>query len=118
MIQRICCFLAMRWLGNRFDAHGDHWLHVGGKGGKGGKGGNTGEKGKVAPLPGLARRALEPQLVECRLPVAPAKWYPATPLTGRLDGEAGITAKRLWAIVTRFPKAQGARETPFCKSFS
>jgi len=34
--------------------------------------------------------------------VTPAKWNPATPLRGSLDGEAGITSKRLWAIEKRF----------------
>ena len=29
-------------------------------------------------------------------------WNPATPLLGCLDGEAGITSKRLWSIVKRF----------------
>ena len=74
------------------DAHGDHWLHVVGKGGKAGK----------VVLPGLARGVLDRHLVERGLPVTPAKWNPATPLLGSLDGEAGITSKRLWAVVKRF----------------
>jgi site-specific recombinase XerD len=74
------------------DTHGDHWLHVVGKGSK---------VGKVV-LPGLARGVLDRHLAQRGLPVTPAKWDPATPLLGSLDGEAGITSKRLWAIVRRF----------------
>jgi site-specific recombinase XerD len=74
------------------DAHGDHWLHVVGKGSKAGK----------VVLPGLARGVLDRHLAQRGLPVTPAKWNPATPLLGSLDGEAGITSKRLWAIVKRF----------------
>lgn len=74
------------------DAHGDHWLHVVGKGSKSGK----------VVLPGMAREVLDRQLAQRGLPVTPAKWNPATPLLGSLDGEAGITSKRLWAIVKRF----------------
>ncbi|HRH85583.1 MAG TPA: site-specific integrase [Rubrivivax sp.] len=74
------------------DAHGDHWLRVVGKGSKAGK----------VVLPGLARGALDRHLAQRGLPVTPAKWHPATPLLGTLDGEAGITSKRLWAIVKRF----------------
>ena len=74
------------------DAHGDHWLHVVGKGSKSGK----------VVLPGMARGVLDRQLAQRGFPVTPAKWDPATPLLGSLDGEAGITSKRLWAIVKRF----------------
>ena len=74
------------------DAHGDTWLHVVGKGSKAGK----------VVLPGLARGVLDRHLAQRGLPVTPAKWNPATPLLGSLDGEAGITSKRLWAIVKRF----------------
>ncbi len=74
------------------DAQGDHWLHVVGKGSK---------TGKVV-LPGLARGVLDRHLAQRGLPVTPAKWNPATPLLGSLDGEGGITPKRLWAIVKRF----------------
>jgi site-specific recombinase XerD len=74
------------------DAHGDTWLHVVGKGSKAGK----------VVLPGLARSVLDRNLALRGLPVTPAKWNPATPLLGSLDGEAGITSKRLWAIVKRF----------------
>jgi site-specific recombinase XerD len=74
------------------DAQGDHWLHVLGKGSKGGK----------VVLPGMARRALERHLLQRGLPVTPEKWNSATPLIGSLDGETGITSKRLWAIVRRF----------------
>ena len=74
------------------DTHGDHWLHVVGKGSKSGK----------VVLPGMARGVLDRQLAQRGLPVSPAKWNPATPLVGNLDGEAGITSKRLWAIVKRF----------------
>ena len=34
--------------------------------------------------------------------MTPARWNPATPLIGSLEGEAGIRTKRLWAVVTRF----------------
>lgn len=74
------------------DAHGDAWLHVVGKGSKAGK----------VVLPGLARGVLDRHLAQRGLPVTPAKWSPATPVLGSLDGEAGITSKRLWAIVKRF----------------
>ena len=74
------------------DAHGDHWLHVVGKGSKAGK----------VVLPGLARGALDRYLAQRDLPVTPAKWNPATPLIGSHDGDAGITTKRLWAILKRF----------------
>lgn len=74
------------------DAHGDHWLHVVGKGSKAGK----------VVLPRLARGALDRHLAQRGLPVTPARWNPTTPLLGSLDGEAGITPKRLWAIVRRF----------------
>jgi site-specific recombinase XerD len=76
----------------QLDAHGDHWLHVVGKGSKAGQ----------VVLPGLARGALDRHLVQRGLPVTPAKWNPATPLLCSLDGEVGITSKRLWAIVKRF----------------
>jgi site-specific recombinase XerD len=52
-------------------------------------------------LPGLARGALDRHLAQRGLPVTPTKWNPATPLLGSLEGEAGITPKRLWAIVKR-----------------
>ena len=73
------------------DAHGGTWLHVVGKGSKAGK----------VVLPGLARGALDRHLAQRGLPVTPTKWNPATPLLGSLEGEAGITPKRLWAIVKR-----------------
>jgi site-specific recombinase XerD len=74
------------------DGHGDHWLHIVGKGSKAGK----------VVLPGLARGVLDRHLAQRCLPVTPAKWNPATPLLGSLDGDAGITSKRLWAVVKRF----------------
>jgi hypothetical protein len=48
--------------------------------------------GKVA-LPPQARTALDRSLVERKLPVTPARWRPATPLTGSLeqDSVAGIS---------------------------
>lgn len=77
-------------LGNiEIGAGGDAWLHVVGKGSKAGK----------VVLPPIARGALETYLVQRRLPVSPAKWDPRTPLLGSLDGEAGITARRLWAAM-------------------
>jgi site-specific recombinase XerD len=74
------------------DAHGDHWLHVVGKGAKAGK----------VVLPAMARAALDRQLLERGLSVTPTRWDPATPLISSLEGEAGITTKRLRAVVTRF----------------
>ena len=74
------------------DPHGDHWLHGVGKGSKAGK----------LVLPGLARGALDCCLAQRGLPVTPAKWNPATPLIGSLNGKAGITSKRRWAILKRF----------------
>lgn len=74
------------------DAHGDHWLHVVGKGAKAGK----------VVLPAMARAALDRQLLERGLWVTPSRWNPTTTLIGSLEGEAGITTKRLWAVVTRF----------------
>lgn len=53
-------------------------------------------------LPELARGVLDRHLAQRGLPVTPAKWNPSTPLLGSLDGEAGITSKRLWAIAKRF----------------
>ena len=53
-------------------------------------------------LPGMARGVLDRHLAQRRLPVTLAKRNPATPLLGSLDGESGITSKRLWAIVKRF----------------
>ena len=53
-------------------------------------------------LPGLARGVLDRHLAQRGLPVTPAKWNPATPLLGSLDGEAGIKSNRLRAIVQRF----------------
>jgi integrase len=53
----------------------------------------------------VARQAtldLDLHLVQGGLPVAPSRWNPTTPLLGTLEGEAGITSKRLWAIVKRF----------------
>jgi site-specific recombinase XerD len=65
------------------DAHGDTWLHVVGKGSKAGK----------VVLPGLARGVLDRDLAQRGLPVTPAKWNPATPLLGSLDGEGGHHAQ-------------------------
>ncbi|HDR8860313.1 TPA: site-specific integrase [Burkholderia territorii] len=77
----------------RRDEHGDHWLHVLGKGGK---------LGKVA-LPSLARTALDQYLVQRGLPVTSTRWYPGTPLVGRLDEDgAGIETTRLWRVLRRF----------------
>lgn len=74
------------------DAHGDQWLHVVGKFGKAGK----------VVLPGMARGILDRSLVQRGLPLTPARWDPATPLVGSLEGEAGITAKRLWVVLKKF----------------
>ena len=75
------------------DEHGNRWLHVIGKGGK---------LGKVA-LPSLARTSLDQYLVQRGLPVTPARWNPATPLVGSIDGDgAGIESTRLWRVLRRF----------------
>ena len=75
------------------DAAGDHWLHVVGKGGK---------PAKVTLTP-LARVALDRYLQERGLPISRARWEPATPLVGSVDGsETGITALRLWEVMRRF----------------
>ncbi|PLQ00398.1 site-specific integrase [Cupriavidus pauculus] len=75
------------------DAAGDQWLHLVGKGGK---------PAKVTLTP-LARAALERYLLERGLPVSRARWKPATPLIGNLDGgEMGITPLRLWEVMRRF----------------
>ncbi|AXW56174.1 integrase (plasmid) [Ralstonia solanacearum] len=75
------------------DATGDHWLHLVGKGSK---------PAKVTLTP-LARVALDRYLQERGLPVSRARWEPATPVIGSLDGaDAGITPLRLWEIMRRF----------------
>ncbi|WP_059414381.1 site-specific integrase [Cupriavidus basilensis] len=81
-------------LGNiEIDAAGDHWLHVVGKGGK---------PGRVTLTP-LARVALDRYLQARGLLVSRARWEPATPVIGSLDGaDGGITALRLWEIMRRF----------------
>jgi site-specific recombinase XerD len=76
----------------QIDSHGAWWLRVRGKGGK---------VGDVA-LPPMARAALDRYLVQRGLWVTPAKWDPATPLVGSLEGEAPITSSRLWAVMKRF----------------
>jgi site-specific recombinase XerD len=77
----------------RRDERGDRWLHVLGKGGK---------PGKVA-LPSLARDALDQYFMQRRLPVAPERWNPATPLVASLaeDG-VRIASARLWRVLHRF----------------
>ncbi len=72
--------------------HGDAWLHVVGKGAKAGK----------VVLPGSVCTALDQYLMQRCLPTSPSKWQPATPLLAKLDGEAGISATRLWALMKRF----------------
>jgi site-specific recombinase XerD len=88
------------------EARGTWWLNVTGKGTK---------PGRVA-LPPLARDALRAYLKARGLPVMRARWDPATPLVGILDGnhgkrargarnalaEAGISAARLRQIVGEF----------------
>ncbi|WP_233838740.1 phage integrase family protein [Paraburkholderia sp. ZP32-5] len=75
------------------DEHGNHWLHVSGKGGK---------LGRVA-LPSLARTSLDQYLVQRRLPVTPARWNPATPLVGSIEGDGrGIESTRLGRVLRRF----------------
>jgi len=47
--------------------------------------------------------ALDRYLQERGLPVTRARWEPATPVIGSLDGaDAGITPLRLWEIMRRF----------------
>ncbi|ACA93836.1 MULTISPECIES: phage integrase family protein [Burkholderia cepacia complex] len=77
----------------RRDEHGDHWLHVRGKGGK---------LGKVA-MPSLARTALDQYLVQRGLPIAPARWNPATPIIASLEADGtGIEPRRLSRVLHRF----------------
>lgn len=52
------------------------------------------------------RRALDQHLVQWCLPVTPSKWNPVTPLRAKLDGEAGISATRLWALTKRFNRSK------------
>ncbi|WP_018433045.1 site-specific integrase [Paraburkholderia atlantica] len=76
------------------DARGDHWLRVTGKGKK---------LARVA-LPPLAWEALARYLAERKLPIAPARWRPETPIIGRLEAEsvAAISSARLWGVLRRF----------------
>lgn len=76
------------------DPRGDHWLRVSGKGKK---------VARVA-LPPLAWDALVRYLTERELPVAQARWQPATSLVGNLeaDNEAAISSVRLWMVMRRF----------------
>lgn len=53
-------------------------------------------------LPGSVCTALDQYLMQRCLPTSPSKWQPATPLLAKLDGEAGISATRLWALMKRF----------------
>jgi site-specific recombinase XerD len=76
----------------RRDDHGDDWLHVVGKGSK---------EGEVA-VPLSALGALERYLSQRGLPVTRSRWDPLTPLIPQLEGEGGITASRLWAVMRRF----------------
>jgi site-specific recombinase XerD len=76
----------------RRDDHGDDWLHVVGKGAK---------EGDVA-VPHSALGALERYLAHRGLPVTRTRWDPSTPLVPAIDGEGGITASRLWAVMKRF----------------
>jgi site-specific recombinase XerC len=95
------------------EARGTWWLDVTGKGAR---------PGRVA-LPPLARDALRSYLKARGLPVARARWQPATPLVGALDasldsgrhgvvgtpGETGITAARLRQIMREFFEAAADR---------
>lgn len=76
------------------DGNDSYWIQVLGKGAK---------MGKVA-LPPLALSALERNLGQRQLPLAPQLWVPSTPLIATLeqDGKTGITASRLWVIFRRF----------------
>jgi site-specific recombinase XerD len=76
----------------RRNDHGDDWLHVIGKGSK---------EGEVA-VPLSALGALERYLAQRGLTVTRSRWDPMTPLIPAIDGEGGITAARLWAVMRRF----------------
>ena len=76
----------------RRDDHGDDWLHVVGKGSK---------EGEVA-VPLSALGALERYLAERGLTATRSRWDPMAPLIPAIDGEGGITASRLWAVMRRF----------------
>ena len=85
-------FVAARLGDIRRDNHGDDWLHVIGKGNK---------EGDVA-VPVAAMGALERYLSQRGLPTTRTRWDPNTPLVGALDGEGGITAARVRAVLRRF----------------
>jgi site-specific recombinase XerD len=74
------------------DGRGDDWIKVVGKGAK---------EGEVA-LPLSALGALERYLAFQRRPVTRSRWDPAGPVIPNLDGEGGVTAARVWAVMKRF----------------
>jgi site-specific recombinase XerD len=78
--------------------HGERWLHLRGKGAKAGK----------VVLPSLASEALDQYLQQRGLPVSQARWNPATPLVGNLEGPAGITTPRLREVLRRFFRTAAA----------
>lgn len=83
---------------------GAWWIHVVGKGGK---------RGRVA-LPPLGLTALERYLSRRGLSADPRRWTASIPLVATLEGEAGISSTRLWAIVKRAFRtlANAARKLP------
>lgn len=70
---------------------GAWWIHVVGKGNK---------RGRVT-LPPLGLTALERYLDQRGLSVDPQRWTTTMPLVATLEGEAGISSARLWAIIKR-----------------
>lgn len=76
----------------RRDHHGDDWIKVVGKGAR---------EGEVA-LPLYALGALERYLAYRGKPVTRARWDPGEPVVPNLDGEGGVTAARVWAVMKRF----------------
>jgi site-specific recombinase XerD len=73
------------------DNSGDWWLRVKGKGGK---------EGRVA-LPPLGLAALHSYLGSRGISPDPERWSTAISVVSELEGEAGISQSRLWAVMRR-----------------
>lgn len=74
------------------DELGDDWIRVVGKGAK---------EGEVA-LPLVALGALERHLVYRGSAVTRSRWDPSEKVVPSLNGEGGVTAARVWAVMKRF----------------
>lgn len=75
----------------RQDAGGDWWIDVVGKGRKAG----------TVALPPLALTALGRYLGRRRVILDPQRWDQKAPVLATLEGEEGVSATRLWAIMHR-----------------